>query len=69
MFFSLPQCIHNLWLLFIINARNFTSTQEVGKKSEQDKYYIGPLLNYLNSAKLWLLLAIVAWEVGVVGEE
>jgi hypothetical protein len=40
----------------------------VGKKGEDITYYGVPLHDYLNLAKLQLLIAIVAWEVGIVGE-
>jgi hypothetical protein len=32
-------------------------------------HYEVPLLDYFNLAKLWLLLAIVIWEAGVVGKK
>jgi hypothetical protein len=40
----------------------------VGKKGEDAMYYRVPLHDYLNLAKLQLLLAIAAWEVGIVGK-
>jgi hypothetical protein len=38
------------------------------KKGENIMYYEVPLFDYLNLAILRLLLAILAWEVGVMGE-
>jgi hypothetical protein len=66
--FCLPQWVLSLWLLFIISARNFGATWEVGKKSEDTTYYGVPLLSCLNLVRLWLLLEIIAWEARVVGE-
>jgi hypothetical protein len=39
-----------------------------GKKGEDIMYYEVPLFDYLNLARLRLLLAILAWEAKVVGE-
>jgi hypothetical protein len=40
----------------------------VGKKGEDVMYYGVPLHDYLNLARLQLFLAIIVWEVGVVGK-
>jgi hypothetical protein len=67
-FVSLPQWVSNLWLFFTINAMNFNVAWEVGKKCEHVTYYGVPSFNYLNLTSIWLLLTIIIWEVGVVGE-
>jgi hypothetical protein len=41
-----------LWLHFVINARNFGATQEVGMKGEDATYYGVPLPYYINLVRL-----------------
>jgi hypothetical protein len=55
-------------LLFAINVRNLGAAWEVGKKGEDAMYYGVLLLDCFSLARLQLLLTIIVWESGVVGE-
>jgi len=49
-------------------VRNLGVAWEVGKKVEDAMYYGVLLLDCFSLARLQLLLTIVVWESGVVGE-
>jgi hypothetical protein len=54
-----------LWLRFVINARNFDATQEVGMKGEDATYYGVPLPYYINLCKT--VIAFSNYYLGGVG--